>query len=118
MTTRRRTARPAPSSTGGRHTARSTDASGAGPGRTGTASPTTYEIRVAGHLDDHWASVFGDLVLRRLDDGTTSLTGPVVDQARLHGVLARIRDLGVPLLTLRTLDPAGTPAGTESGTRP
>ncbi len=63
---------------------------------------TTYEIRVAGHLDDHWAAVFGDLALVRLDDGTTSLTGRV-DQAQLHGVLARVRDVGVPLLTVRPL---------------
>ena len=62
--------------------------------------PTTYEIRVAGHLDDHWAAVFGDLALVRLADGTTSLTGRV-DQAQLHGVLARVRDVGVPLLTVR-----------------
>jgi hypothetical protein len=78
----------------------------AGPGQTGpTATGTArYEIRVAGHLDDHWAATLGDLTLVRLDDGTTSLTGPVVDQARLHSVLTRIRDLGVPLLTLRTLE--------------
>ena len=78
----------------------------AGPGQTGpTATGTArYEIRVAGHLDDHWAATLGDLTLIRLDDGTTSLTGQVVDQARLHGVLTRIRDLGVPLLMLRTLD--------------
>jgi hypothetical protein len=82
----------------------------AGQGRTGpTATGTaTYEIRVAGHLDDHWVVTLGDLTLVRLDDGTTSLTGPVIDQVHLHGVLARIRDLGVPLLTLRTLDCAGT----------
>jgi hypothetical protein len=93
--------------------------SGAGPGQTGpTATGTaTYEIRVAGHLDDHWAATLGDLALVHLDDGTTSLTGPVVDQAQLHGVLARIRDLGVPLLTLRTLDCAGTAAKTESETQ-
>jgi RimJ/RimL family protein N-acetyltransferase len=78
---------------------------------------TTYEIRVVGHLDDHWAATLGDLTLVRLDDGTTSLTGPVVDQARLHGVLARVRDLGVPLLTLRTLDCAGASAGAESPSR-
>jgi hypothetical protein len=76
----------------------------------------TYEIRVAGHLDDHWAATLGDLTLARLGDGTTSLTGPIVDQAHLHGVLARIRDLGVPLLTLRTVDDAGRPAGNQSET--
>jgi len=80
------------------------------PGQTGQMATSTprFEIRVAGHLDDHWAATLGDLSLVRLDDGTTSLTGPVVDQAQLHGVLNRIRDLGVPLLTLRTLHRAPT----------
>jgi hypothetical protein len=67
---------------------------------------TTYEIRVAGHLDDHWSTMLGDLTLVRLEDGTTSLTGPIVDQAQLHGVLASVRDLGVPLLSLRVADAA------------
>jgi hypothetical protein len=77
----------------------------AGPGQTGSTATgiVTYEVRVAGHLDDHWAATLADLTLVRLDDGTTSLTGPIVDQAQLHGVLARVRDLGIPLLTLRTL---------------
>jgi hypothetical protein len=78
-----------------------------------TATTTTYEIRVAGHLDDHWSATLGDLTLVRLDDGTTSLAGSLVDQAQLHGVLARLRDLGVPLLTLRTLDYAGTSGTTQ-----
>ena len=77
------------------------------PAVTAIGTPT-YEIRVAGHLDDHWAATLDDLTLIRLDDGTTSLTGPLIDQAQLHGVLARIRDLGVPLLTLRTVFYAGT----------
>jgi hypothetical protein len=76
----------------------------AGPGQTSPTGTGTYEIRVAGHLDDHWSTTLGDLTLVRLHDGTTSLTGPVVDQAQLHGVLARIRDIGVPLLMVRTLD--------------
>jgi hypothetical protein len=67
-----------------------------------TANGTMYEITVAGHLDDHWAAMLGYLTLVRREDGTTSLTGPVIDQAHLHGVLSRIRDLGVPLLALRT----------------
>jgi hypothetical protein len=57
-----------------------------------------YRIRVRGHLDDRWADWFGGLDLQRQDDGTTVLVGPIVDQAALHGVLARIRDLGLPLL--------------------
>lgn len=66
-------------------------------------SATTYEIRLAGHLDDHWSGALGDLALTRMDDGTTLLTGPVADQAELHGLLARVRDLGIPLLSLRTI---------------
>jgi hypothetical protein len=73
---------------------------------------------VAGHLDDHWASVFGDLVLRRLGDGTTSLTGPVVDQAHLHGALARVRDIGAPLVTVRSVDGVAPAATTASGPPP
>jgi hypothetical protein len=81
------------------------------PGPAGAGAPgrpaigtATYEIRVAGHLDDHCAAALGGPALDRLDDGTTSLTGPLVDQAHLHGLLTRIRDLGVPLVMLRTLD--------------
>ncbi|HET7799052.1 MAG TPA: hypothetical protein VFL38_01450 [Humibacillus xanthopallidus] len=66
--------------------------------------PATYEIRIAAHLDDHWSPTLCGLSLARLPDGTTRLTGPVVDQAQLHSVLARIRDLGVPLLVLRRLE--------------
>lgn len=75
-----------------------------------TAGGVTYEIRIAGHLDDHWAATLGGCTLVHLDDGTTSLTGPIIDQAQLHGLLARIRDIGAPLLTLRTLDRAGPTA--------
>ena len=74
-----------------------------------TDSPPIYQLRIAGHLDDHWAATIGDLALVRLDDGTTTLTGPVVDQAQLHGLLARVRDLGATLLTVRVLDGAGDP---------
>ena len=91
--------RPTPASGGSRQT---------GPT---TAGAAVYEIRVASHLDDHWAATLDNLTLVRLDDGTTSLTGPVNDQAQLHGVLARIRDLGVPLLTLRTVEPSSAPVG-------
>ena len=69
-----------------------------------THATTTYEFRVACHLDDHWASLLDGLTLVRRCDGTTTMTGPIADQAHLHGVLARIRDLGVPLLALRALD--------------
>ncbi|WP_432479891.1 hypothetical protein [Nocardioides sp. GXQ0305] len=66
------------------------------------AVPTTYEIRVDGHLDDHWAAWLGALDLSRARDGTTTVTVSVVDQARLHGVLAALRDIGAVLIEVRT----------------
>jgi hypothetical protein len=60
-----------------------------------------YRIRIKGHLDLAWAADFGGLTLRHLDNGVTLLAGPVVDQAALHGFLARIRDLGLPLLSVQ-----------------
>ncbi len=80
--------------------------------------PATYEIQVAGHLDDHWATMLDDLILVRLGDGTTRLTGPIVDQAQLHGLLARIRDLGVALLTLRAVATRETCPAARNGTDP
>ncbi len=70
---------------------------------TASGRPTgpTYEVRVAGHLDDHWATTWFDgLSVIRHADGTSVLTGPLADQSELHGLLARIRDLGIPLLSL------------------
>lgn len=65
--------------------------------------PAAYEIRVAGHLDDHWAERLGGLELVRNADGTTTLTGSLADQAQLYGVLAGLRDIGAALLGLRVL---------------
>ena len=67
-----------------------------------------YRVQVRGHLDDRWSDWLGGLDLLRQDDGTTVLVGPVVDQAALHGVLARVRDLGLPLLAVdRVAEPHG-----------
>ncbi len=60
-----------------------------------------YRFRVRGHLDDRWSEWFEGLVIQRQEDGTTVLVGPVVDQAALHGVITRIRDLGLPLLSVK-----------------
>ncbi len=62
--------------------------------------PERYEIRIKGHLDDKWADWFEGLTITREDNGETLLTGPVVDQAALHGVLRKVRDLGMPLLSV------------------
>ena len=61
---------------------------------------TGYRFHVRGHLDDRWSEWLGDLAIERRSDGTTVLSGPVADQAALHGVFARIRDLGLPLLAV------------------
>jgi homoserine kinase len=60
-----------------------------------------YELRIEGHLDDHWAAGFGGLTLVHEEDGTTTLRGAVVDQTELHGLLARVRDLGATLISVR-----------------
>lgn len=67
-------------------------------------TPPRYQFRLGERLDAHWSSWFDDLDLTH-EDGTTSLTGPVQDQAQLHGLLARIRDLGLTLISVRVLDP-------------
>ena len=61
----------------------------------------TYRFRVKGHLDDRWSDWFGGLAIHLQEDGTTLLVGAVVDQAALHGVIIRIRDLALPLLSVR-----------------
>ena len=62
--------------------------------------PTVYCLRIAGRLDPHWSVWFDGLELAYDTDGTTTITGPVADQAALHGLLRKIRDLGVPLLEI------------------
>ncbi|MEO0560616.1 MAG: hypothetical protein AAF125_00780 [Chloroflexota bacterium] len=63
-----------------------------------------YQIRVKGHLEDHWASRFDGMVLTLEPNGDTTLTGPVVDQAALHSLLRQIRDVGLPLIAVTRLD--------------
>jgi hypothetical protein len=67
--------------------------------------PAGYRLRVDGHLDDHWSPWFGDLTLTPEDEGTTSLAGVVSDQAELHGLLAKVRDLGLTLISVEVIDP-------------
>jgi hypothetical protein len=65
--------------------------------------PGRYEIRIAGHLDSRWAAWFDGLSLTNHSDGTTILRGAVVDQAALHGLLQKVRDIGLPLLSVTQL---------------
>jgi hypothetical protein len=69
-------------------------------------APALYQLRVDGHLDVRWSAWFGDLTLTQEADGTTSFTGVVSDQAELHGLLIKIRDLGVTLISVAVIDPA------------
>ncbi|MET1088475.1 MAG: hypothetical protein ABWY04_15365 [Arthrobacter sp.] len=66
--------------------------------------PHGYRLRVQGHLEDHWSAWFGYLTLTRENDGTTSLSGPVPDQATLHGLLTKIRDLGILLISVEPIE--------------
>lgn len=64
-----------------------------------------YRITIKGHLDGEWSERFDGLTITLVDTGETILTGPIVDQTALHGVLSKIRDLGLPLLSLTRLAP-------------
>ena len=74
--------------------------------------PVVYQIRLKGHLDDQWADWFGGLTITLEEDGNTLLTGPVVDQAALFGLLKKVRDLGMPLVSIDCVEP-GKPDKSE-----
>lgn len=67
--------------------------------------PGCYEIRLKGHLDARWIDWFDGLSLTHQSDGTTIIHGPVVDQAALHGLLRKVRDLGLPLISVIHVEP-------------
>jgi hypothetical protein len=68
-------------------------------------NPGRYEIRLRGHLASRWAAWFDGLSLTNESDGTTIISGPVVDQAALHGLLQKVRDLGLPLVSVTQVEP-------------
>lgn len=67
--------------------------------------PELYEIRIKGHLDERWADWFGGMSIRQEANGDTRLVGPLIDQAALYGMLRRVRDLGMPLISVIRLEP-------------
>ena len=68
--------------------------------------PRLYEIRVEGHLDDRWGDWLGGMTITLADNGETLLTGRVIDQAALHGLLKKVRDLGLPLISVNRMKPS------------
>ncbi|MDQ5822859.1 MAG: hypothetical protein M3441_01440 [Chloroflexota bacterium] len=74
--------------------------------------PGSYEIRIKGHLDSRWAARFEGMTLTLADNGDTLLTGLVVDQAALHGLLRRVRDLGMPLVSVISVETGQVDAST------
>jgi len=67
--------------------------------------PVRYEIRIKGHLDDRWADWFGGLSIRLEENGNTLLSGPVLDQSALYGLLKKVRDLGMALVSVNPVKP-------------
>jgi hypothetical protein len=72
---------------------------------TNKGQPTAYQIRIKGHLGRQWTDWFEGLAITLEDDGDTLLTGPVADQAALHGLLKKVRDLGTPLISVNRVLP-------------
>lgn len=75
-----------------------------------------YEIRLMGHLEARWGAWFDGMTVSHAGDGTTVICGPIADQAALHGLLQRVRDLGLPLVSVRQLH-TPQPTGTDPNAR-
>jgi hypothetical protein len=84
--------------------------------QTDPSQPTRYQIRIKGQLDSQWTDWFEGLTITLEDNGDTLLTGHVIDQAALHGLLKKVRDLGMPLISVCTVEPGqeGTSKGKPS----
>jgi hypothetical protein len=86
--------------------------------KTDPSKPVVYQIRIKGHLGREWTDWFEGLTITLEEDGNTLLTGPVVDQAALHGLLKKVRDLGMPLVSVSPVesDPPTTLPSASLGT--
>jgi hypothetical protein len=84
------------------------------PGQPGQAGAGWYEIRLRGHLDPRWSAWFDDMELTTGSDGTTAIRGQVADQAALHGLLQKVRDAGLPLVSLTPVGPGHRRATTST----
>ncbi len=78
--------------------------------KTDASQPTVYQIRLKGHLGGEWANWFAGMTIALEATGNTLLTGPVADQAALHGLLKRVRDLGLPLVSVNPVEPGASGA--------
>jgi hypothetical protein len=88
-----------------------------GESRAGASNPAVYQLRIEGRLDPQWEEWFDGMAITPRDDGTTLLTSPMVDQAALYGVLKKVRDLGLPLLSVIRVElgQAGEPDSETQG---
>ena len=82
------------------------------------SQPLIYQIRVRGQMGREWSGWFEGLAVTAAGDGDSLLTGPVVDQAALHGLLKQVRDLGLPLLSVTHVGPIPTTVPNGTGHRP
>jgi hypothetical protein len=82
--------------------------------KTNPSQPMVYQIRLKGHLGSQWTDWFGGMTITLEDTGDTLLTGSVIDQAALHGLLRKVRDLGMPLISVSPVEP-GPPTTLGTG---
>jgi hypothetical protein len=78
------------------------------------SEPTAYQIRIKGHLGAQWSDWFEGLTITLEEHGDTLLSGPVADQAALHGLIKKVRDLGMPLISIMCVEPDQAPAAASN----